>query len=548
MNDSHLPESLTRRAVLRLTALGVLAAGLVPDLSVAAKRRTVGLRGLTVRTRRPFQGDRRLFATVCPGSPGRKRAEIHFRLDRPALVQVEAVRTRQPKHDPVWRASASLPRGKHRFVWQPHPRTAPGTYLMRITVEGSGRRKIYGGRRPAAINFARAPVVRVLGVEAAFRARSYAPGQLAKLRVSADAHVLALQIFRCGAETSNTDRPDELKGVAMAPPRRIKWDKLSSRTGTITVRLGDWPTGLYFARLITSDGRRGFAPFIVRPATFGAKSRELVVLPTYTWQAYNFRDADGDGWGDTWYAGGNPPVELDRPFLNRGVPPFYRRYDLAFVRWLHQTDRTPDVIAEEDLGRFTGEALRRTYDLICFPGHTEYVTEHEYNVIEKFRDLGGNLIFLSANNFFWRVARRSESIRRVALWRSVGRPEVRLLGTQYRANDDGRRQGPFVITGYDVAPWAFEGIGANGGTIGHEVGGYGIEIDATTPDSPPNTHILAMIPDLFGPGATAHMTYYEHASGAKVFSAGVLDFGGSIAFSPTARRLVENVWRRLDPG
>ena len=547
MDDSRLPESLTRRAVLRLTALGVLATGLVPDFALAAKRRTVGLRGLSVRTRRPFQGDRRLFATVCPGSPGRKRAEIHFRLDRPALVQIEAVRTRQPKHPPVWSASAQLPRGSHHFTWQPHPRTAPGTYLMRVTVEGSGRRKIYGGRRPAAVDFARAPVVRVLGVEAAFRRRSYAPGQLARLRVSADAHVLAVQIFRCGAETANTDRPDEMKGVAMAPPRRIKWNKLSSRTGTITVRLGDWPSGLYFARLITSDGRRGFAPFIIRPATFGAKSRELVVLPTYTWQAYNYRDADGDGWGDTWYAGGSPPVSLDRPFLNRGVPPFYRRYDLAFVRWLHQTGRAPDVIAEEDLGRFTGEALRRSYDLICFPGHTEYVTEHEYNVIEKFRDLGGNLIFLSANNFFWRVARRSESIRRVALWRAVGRPEVRVLGTQYRANDDGTRQGHFVITGYDVAPWAFEGIGSNGGTIGHEVGGYGIEIDATTPDSPPNTHILAMIPDLFGPGVTAHMTYYEHASGAKVFSAGVLDFGGSIAFSPTARRLVENVWRRLDP-
>jgi hypothetical protein len=191
---------------------------------------------------------------------------------------------------------------------------------MRVTVEGSGRRKVYGGRRPAAVDFARAPVVRVLGVEAAFRARSYAPGQLARLRVSADAHVLALQLFRSGPEEGNTNRPDEMKGVAMAPPRRIKWDKLRNRTGTITVRLGDWPSGLYFARLITSDGRRGFAPFIIRPATFGATSRVAVVLPTNTWQAYNFRDTDGDGWGDTWYAGGNPPVELDRPFLNRGVP------------------------------------------------------------------------------------------------------------------------------------------------------------------------------------------------------------------------------------
>ncbi len=546
MSDSRLPESLTRRAVLRLAALGALATGFVPDFALASKRRTVALRSLRIRSKVPFRGDRRLLATVSPGSPDRPSATIRFRLDRPAHVRVEAVRTRQPNHPPVWRASAKLPAGSHRFLWKPHPRTAPGTYLMRLTVEGSGRRKVYGGRRPAAVDFGRAPVVRVLGIEAAFRARSYAPGKVARIRVAADAEVLAVQIFRSGPETANTDRPDEMKGVAMAPPRRVKWDKLRHRTGTITVRLGDWPSGLYFARLIASDGRRGYAPFIVRPATFGATSRVAVVLPTNTWQAYNFRDTDGDGWGDTWYAGGNPPVELNRPFLNRGVPPFFRRYDLGFLRWLASTGKSPDFLSEEDLGRFDSVALRRIYDLVIFPGHTEYVTDHAYTIIEKFRDLGGNLIFLSANNFFWKVSRRGNSIRRVGLWRNLGRPEVRVLGSQYRANDDGKRQGLFTVTGAEAAPWFFKGTGlGNGSTIGGEIGGYGIEIDTTTPDTPPATHVLAQIPDLFGPGLTAQMTYYEHASGARVFSAGVLDFGGSVWFCPPVRKLLENLWQQM---
>ena len=547
MNDSRPPESVTRRALLRLAAAGAFTLGLLPGGAGAATDRRVALRRIRIRSTKPFRGDRPLLATVSPGSPSRDRVKVFFRLDRPARVKVEAINTNTRRQRPVWRASARLPKGAHRFMWKPDRGTTPGSYVMRLTVEDNGDRVVYGGRRPRTMDFVRAPVVRILGVEAAFAARSYAPGQLARLRVSADTHRLSIQIFRAGGESVNTDRPDEMKGVAMAPPRRIKWNRLRNRRANVAVRIGDWPSGLYFARLLAADGRRGYAPFVVRPGVFGARSRELVVLPTYTWQAYNFRDADGDGWGDTWYAGGSPPVRLDRPFLNRGVPPYYRRYDLPFVRWLHQTGRQPDVISEEDLGRFSGEALRRTYDLICFPGHTEYVTEHEYAVIEKFRDLGGNLIFLSANNFFWKVVRRGDSIRRAALWRNLARPEVRVLGTQYRANDDGRRQGHFVITGYDVASWAFEGIGSNGGTIGHEVGGYGIEIDSTTPDSPPATHILATIPDLFGPGVSAHMTYYEHASGAKVFSAGALDFGGSIAFSPTARRLLENVWRRLDP-
>ena len=51
---------------------------------------------------------------------------------------------------------------------------------------------------------------------------------------------------------------------------------------------------------------------MLRPKKLG-KTRVAVVVPTNTWQAYNFRDADGDGWGDTWYQGGSPPVRLDRP-------------------------------------------------------------------------------------------------------------------------------------------------------------------------------------------------------------------------------------------
>ena len=48
-------------------------------------------------------------------------------------------------------------------------------------------------------------------------------------------------------------------------------------------------------------GRLAYAPFVVRPRVFGSQSRVAVVLSTNTWQAYNFRDANGDGCGDSWY-------------------------------------------------------------------------------------------------------------------------------------------------------------------------------------------------------------------------------------------------------
>ena len=56
--------------------------------------------------------------------------------------------------------------------------------------------------------------------------------------------------------------------------------------------------------------------------------------------------------------------------------------------------------------------------------------------------------------------------------------------------------------------------------------------------------MLAEIADLYGPGFTAQMAYYETPAGAKVFAAGVLDFGGSATTWPV-RRLLENLWARL---
>ena len=40
------------------------------------------------------------------------------------------------------------------------------------------------------------------------------------------------------------------------------------------------------------------------------------------------------------------------------------------------------MLAEDDLEAFpNGDELRRLYDLVVFPGHTEYVTEHAYDVV-----------------------------------------------------------------------------------------------------------------------------------------------------------------------
>ena len=537
---------LTRSRLLQLAGLAA-GAFLVDPRAALARVRAPSAAKLSVRNvGRRYSGDRRYFASVSPGVKGRDRASIRFLLDRPATVRLEALRTALRQRTVVWQSEQQLPAGRNRIWWKPDPKLPVGSYVMRLTVEDdAGNRKTYGGRRPATPSRSTTPVIRVLGVEAAFEKRSYAPGEPVQLTITADCERLTLQFLACGTESEYTDRTDEMRGHPIGPPLSFGWKRKRSAPYTVTLTAPSWPSGVYAAKLTTEDGRLGFAPLILRPVALGT-SRQAVVMPTNTWQAYNFDDSDGDGWGDTWYAGGTPPVRLNRPYRQRGTPPWFRRSDVPFLKFVRQTGKMPDFLAEDDLEAFpSGDELRRLYDLVVFPGHTEYVTQQAYDVVQRFRDLGGRLIFLSANNFFWRVDKSGQWMRRVKLWRDLGRPESALIGVQYRANDNGSRQGPFTILDAAGAPWLFAGTGLqNGSTLGQMVGGYGIEIDAATQFSPPGTRVLARIPDLMGPGLSGEMSYYETAAGARVFAAGVLDFGGSITFQPVWQML-ENLWRHL---
>ena len=537
---------LTRRRLLRAAAGAAAAFGALPGVGFARERTAPKATLLSVRgAKARFAGDRPMFVTVAPGIQGRDTASVLFDLERRARVQLDAVRTGIGRTEVRWSTARTLGPGSQSLVWRPAAATPVGSYVMRLTVGENGRRRVYGRRRPVAPDRAAAPVVRVLGVEAAFTRRSYVPEEPMSLRIQADAASFTLTFLRVGHGPDPNLRSDELTGLPMGDPVAIDWGGKRSRPRVITVQSGDWPSGLYAVRLETDDGRLGFAPFVLRPLAPGA-SRVAAVLPTNTWQAYNLYDADGDGWGDTWYAGGLPPVVLDRPYRERGVPPRFRRYDFPFLRWLEKTRREPDILADDDLEAIpSGDELRRHYDLVVFPGHSEYMTAHAYDVVERFRDLGGRLVFLSANNFFWGVEKQGNVMRRTTQWRAASRPEARLCGVQYRANDDGRRQGPFVVSDPDAAPWLFEGTGlALGKTLGDEVGGFGIEIDMTTPDSPPGTRVLALIPNLFGLGLHAEMSYYETTAGARVFSAGVLDFPAVLLY-PAGFRLMDNLWRHM---
>jgi N,N-dimethylformamidase beta subunit-like protein len=494
-----------------------------------------------------FAGDRPLLATISPNGDGyRDQATISFRLSEPARVTLAISKT-LVRPTLVYFRAESFPRGLHTLTWAP-TNVPPRTYLVRLSaVDRAGNRTTVGvgSAQELRRTGARSPVIRVLGVEAAFYRPSYDQGQNAQLSIQSDAQQLTIQLFRSGWERRVPDAAGTMYGVPAGDPLTLPWERWRNRPHRIRYRIPALPSGFYYAQLTADDGRTGYAPFIVRPPHIGT-ARAAVVLPTNTWQAYNFRDDDGDGWGDTWYAGiSTTPVRLGRPFLDRGVPPKFRGYDVSFLRWLHETGRDVDYLADNDLERATGAELAAVYDLIVFPGHTEYVTEREYDHVKRFRDLGGNLVFLSANNFFWKVERRNWTLHKVAKWRNLGRPESALIGVQYLANDEGGVKRPYTVVSATTAPWLWEGTDlVDGSQFGAVHQGFGIEIDARTRFSPRGTIVLAEVPNLYGRGYTAEMTYYETAAGAKVFAAGTLDFGGRARYRPV-KRMLSNLWERL---
>ena len=347
-------------------------------------------------------------------------------------------------------------------------------------------------------------------VQAAFTKRSYAPGAPAILQLRGTAPLLRIRLFHAGA---GHDGPLQGSPVGTALTLRRP-------SSDVALALGSWPSGLYYASITTPGRGAWYAPFVLRARRLGAH-RVLIVLPTNTWQAYNFED------DDSWYE--NPDVhtvDLTRPFIDGGVPPHYNGYDRGFVRWLVLNHKQADFVADDDLERIAaGPKLAHAYDLI-----------------KQYRDLGGNLAFLSANDIFYKVVKQGDRMNGRWRWRDLGRPEAALVGAQYVDwNHDEYPNRPFIVTGVRQAPWLFAGTGfRNGDTFGV----YGIEVDARTNDSPAGTRVLAHIPGIFGAGKNAEMTYYTTPAGAKVFSAGVMNFGGS-ALWPVVSTMMQNLWKTL---
>jgi hypothetical protein len=350
---------------------------------------------------------------------------------------------------------------------------------------------------------------------------------VATLRVHGAPRRLGLAVLHVGEESRWGGYDERVRARVVA-----RWD--ARGRARLRIRLQRrWPSGVYLARLTTRAGYVTYAPFVVRRRSNPLR-RVAVVVPTNTWQAYNFRDADGDGVGDTWYAGhGRHSVDMTRPFPRPGLPRYFRNAAVPFLRWLERHRMRPAFLSDDDLPR----ALHR-YRLLVFASHEEYVTPGVYAAVSRF---AGNVMFLSANNFFSHVAREGDRLVRIGRWRDEARPESAWIGVQYV--DWWQRRWPDRPYRARRAPWLFRGTGIR---PGDPFGSYGREVDQRTRFTPPGTRVLAAARDIFGRGRSAQMTIRRTGRGGEVFAAGALDFADH-ALDPVESRLLENLFKRLAP-
>ena len=122
-----------------------------------------------------------------------------------------------------------------------------------------------------------------------------------------------------------------------------------------------------------------------------ASSRVAVVLPTNTWQAYNFRDVDGNGVGDTWYADPHyNGVDLTRP-----VPEPRRAAALtagttgaSSAGWPARGKRPDFLLRRGPRAAERASSSHATTTSSSFPGTTSTRRRTSWTRCGSYRDLG----------------------------------------------------------------------------------------------------------------------------------------------------------------
>ncbi|MFJ5558263.1 N,N-dimethylformamidase beta subunit family domain-containing protein [Streptomyces sp. NPDC093250] len=402
-----------------------------------------------------------------------------------------------------------------------------------------------------------------------------APGEAIDFHITVDPpQEFGVDVYRIGHYAGDgaikiTSSP-RLSGIVQPPP--LTADRtVSCHHWWLSWRLpvpSYWSVGAYVAVLTTADGYRSHVPFTVRddrPADL------LLVLPDITWQAYNLYPEDGrtgaslyHAWDDDGRLLGESEaattVSFDRPYAGAGLPLHVgHAYDV--IRWAERYGYDLAYADARDL--HAGRVDPTRHRGLIFPGHDEYWSVPMRTAVERAREHGTSLVFLSANTLYWQVelapspsgpgrlltCRKRQGPGKPALWREIDRAEQQLLGIQYAGHVP--EPHPLIVRNADH--WMWEATGAReGDRIEGLVAG---EADRYYPRTPLPAYeervLLAHSPYTDRAGARRHQetSLYRAPSGAWVFASGTfawspaLDRPGHV--DPRVQRATANLLDRI---
>lgn len=289
----------------------------------------------------------------------------------------------------------------------------------------------------------------------------------------------------------------------------------------------NFPSGVYAAKC-ESGANVDYFPFVVTPSRSGRRDRKVaVLLPSLTYLAYanmrkvidvDFANSESIGldpvpelfpeelslhpeWGKSLY-----DVHLDgsgciyaswhRPLLN--IRPGHREWlggcprnfsvDLFLLHWLKNAGIDFDVLTDYEL-HDDGFSSISDYRVVLTGSHPEYCTRRMLDALQKYTHLGGRLMYLGGNGFYWVTSihqnapeivevRRgyagtrpwtshpaevvhSTTGERGGLWRHRGRPPNDLIGVGFTAQGFGGRAAHYRRTPWSFDPsysWIFDGL------------------------------------------------------------------------------------------
>ena len=404
----------------------------------------------------------------------------------------------RPSQAPGWRAvSRRLAAPPTVAPWRSRCRCSPPSRSSRSWRRAHPRptdaRCRRAAARPPTVHRTRAP-----DDPGAFRRESYRPGDRARLAFATARRAPAAGLPR---GPSGPPRRRARRHVGRARlARRAALGRVARRPRRHRPR-----RRLAERRLLRAARRRRTAASASRRSSCGrarlGEHRVAVVMPTQTWQAYNFRDDDGDG----------TRRHLVRR-RKRHRPPRPRRSSTAACRRTSELRRAVPALARRgpaarptssptttSSGRERQPRCAAPTTLVVFPGHHEYVTEHEYDAVTRLpRPRRQPDVPLREQLLLEDHASHDDVMTRVA---HVARPRPARGGADRRPVLPQRPRRASRPLGRRARRAAVALRRHRARDRGSRSRAAASRSTASTPSSPRGMRVVAEIPNLFGPGA-----------------------------------------------